>query len=98
MPPKEPKEERINEFIKALKDELKKDKPLKDPHTEHFLERITRMGRKIPPSEILTRLSHLNRRSSRKYPSEEDTWLAMARTVYEMWEKETYPEEQPPVV
>ena len=94
MPPKEPKEEHINEFIKALKEEFKKDKPPKDPRVERMLERAKIHGRPFPPSMILGRLSHINKMN--RNPMEQETWLTMARTVYEMWEAENYPEEPTP--
>jgi hypothetical protein len=45
---------------------------------------------------ILQRLEHFNRRRNRETP-EEETWIALARTVYEQWEAETYPEEIVPI-
>jgi hypothetical protein len=96
MPPKEPKEEHINEFMRVLKEELKKDKEPLDPRVAKMEERLLARGRRMPPSILIARLEHLNRR--RRLESEEETWLSLARTVYEYWEKENYPDtESPPI-
>jgi hypothetical protein len=92
--PKEPKEEHINEFIKALKEEFKKEKGPQDPRIAMMEERLLSKGRKIPPSVILARLEHINRR--RRFGEDEETWIDLARTVFEHWEKENYPNEEPP--
>lgn len=74
------------EFIKVLKAELKKEKASQDPHTAHILSR-----HRLPPAMVLSRLAHINRRFGA-----EDTWINMARIVYEQWEAETYPVETIP--
>jgi hypothetical protein len=95
--PKEVKDEHVQEFLKVLKEELKKDKAPQDPRIEHILEKQkAHGGRGMPPSMILQRLEHFNRRRNRETP-EEETWIALARTVYEQWEAETYPEEIVPI-
>jgi hypothetical protein len=59
-----------------------------------MLERTKARGRVIPPSMIIGRLSHISKMN--RNLMEEETWITMARTVYEMWEAETYPEEAEP--
>lgn len=95
--PKEVKDEHVQEFLKVLKQELKKDKAPQDPRAERILEKQKARGggRAIPPSMVLLRLEHFNRRRNREALGEE-TWVSLARTVYEQWEAETYPEELVP--
>ena len=90
--PKEVKDEHIQEFLKVLKEELKKDKAPQDPRIERILEKQRSRGRVMPPSVVLQRLEHFNRRRNKEI-LEEETWISLARTVYEQWEAVTYPEE-----
>jgi hypothetical protein len=76
------KDEHLQEFIKLIKEELKKERPPKHPR----LEKIIDEGR-MPPSMVIQRLAHFNRKAKT-----EDTWLNMAVTAFEQWEKENYPE------
>lgn len=71
-----------NEFIKVLREELKKELPPRDHHITHVLERHG-----MPPAMVLSRLARFSR-----HHGTEETWLDMARIVYEQWEAETYPE------
>jgi hypothetical protein len=86
--PKEAKEEHLQEFIKDLKEELKKEKISQDPRIERMLSR-----RKMPPSLVLSRLSRFGKRN--RMEMEEETWISLARVLYEQWEREKYPEEEP---
>lgn len=86
-----PKKDHTQDFLNALKEELKKDKPPKDPRTERILERMKFHGRNMPPSMVLLRLSHLNRRN--RNPIEEETWVSFARQIYDFWIEENYPNE-----
>jgi hypothetical protein len=79
MPPKD----HLQEFLKALKEELKVPKEV-NPRMKRILE--GRKG-KLPPSVVVRLLAHGNERSGK-----EETWLSLAVTAYEQWEKETYPE------
>ena len=79
MPPKD----HTQEFLKALKEELKTPQA-KDPRMERILE--MRKG-VIPPSVAVRLLSR-----GRKLARGQETWLSLAAMAYEQWEKENYPE------
>lgn len=87
------KKDHTQEFLNALKEELKKDKPPKDPRTERILERMKFRGRSMPPSMILMRLSHINKRNRNLESAEEETWVSFAREIYDFWVEENYPDE-----
>jgi len=76
------KDEHLQEFLKLLRQELNKDKPPRNPRFDDMMAR-----RNIPPSMAIQRLSRFNRKSR-----EEDTWISMAATAFEQWERENYPE------
>lgn len=88
-----PVKERTQEFLNALKDELKKPNPQKDIRLERMLDKMKTTGRKLPPGAVISRLSRLNKLS--QVPQETETWIGMARTIYDMWLAENYPDDVP---
>jgi hypothetical protein len=83
-----PKKDHTQEFIQALKEELKKPEMPKDPHIERMTERMGARGRRMPPSMIIMRSAHINRRRGREV---EETWISLAREIYDYWLAENYP-------
>jgi hypothetical protein len=86
-----PKPEHMQEFMQALREELKKPETPKDPRMERMTERMNTRGRKMPPSMIIMRSAHINRRKGRE---EEETWISFARQIYDYWLAENYPDEK----
>ena len=74
-----PKDEHVQEFIKLLKEELKKDRKL-NARAQHFLQR----GRPIPP-RIMVKMALQEKQDS--------DMIDLAATACELWIKQTYPEE-----
>jgi hypothetical protein len=76
------KDEHLQEFIKLLKEEIKKDRP---PRNERFDRAMSK--RHLPASMVVQRLAHFSRKAQ-----VEDNWLNLAVTAFEEWERENYPE------
>lgn len=85
-----PKNDYTQEFLNALKEELKKEKQPKHPHIERIMERMKNSPVKMPPSEILFRSIRFNRRKREALESE--TWASLVREIYDFWVEENYPE------
>jgi len=86
-----PKKDHTQEFINALKDELKNPSnvELENPHISRILDRP---GRKMPPGMIINRISHLSRRN--RLSPEDETWISYARLIYDFWVRENYPNDK----